>query len=544
MTVTSFPSIASRTFPQAHSIEMISELLSSVLGGSQHLLILLPTWTAALWILWYCWKFILSPHFYKDEPPIYPYYIPFIGHLRSFIQDAGSLVKKAESCFGEGKLFGVQIAGKKLYIITSAEGTKEFYRNTTALDFTAFQLDTLKQFGMSPAGCKLMSKHIQGRTNGRDRINIDLIVDVHHRNLHSSANLGQIASPVAEYISNALRLETLPEQCIRFPGPRTEGKVVSLYTLCEEVILRANITGFWGNDLLDIAPDLVSTTSTLDRRFHNLLLRIPRLLEPEVYNLRDKVLDYFDRYMDIPMKARTSLSPLIKELEQTSRDLGLSQRDIAVYHLAWLLASNNNIHAACFWVLAHLAESPDLANKVREETAGIARNALSFSPAEALKDNQLPCLMALWREVLRFYGGPHTSGRHVQEDTVFTGKRLRRGASLLVATSTLQRDKAVWGADADEFVPNRFLRSPYLAKVANYRPFGGGISHCSGQHLAFVEMAMVVACLLDRFDMQIVPGVEETAFPQPFKAAPLLGIMHVREGDDKLVMLVPRLTGR
>lgn len=515
---------------------MIADILASLFGDFGNPILSLSVWSTALWIVWYLWSFFLRPQLYKHEPPIYPYLIPFVGHLRSFVKDAGTLVKKAESYFGKGELFGVQIAGQKLYIITSAEATKYFYRNTTALNFTAFQLDTLKQFGMSAAGCALMRESVSECAKGRDQRNVDLIVDVHHRNLHSTATLDQIARPIVQFISSTLHNETLPQECVRSSVINGNGKIVSLYILCEEVILRANITGFWGQDLLQIAPDLVSTTSTLDRCFHNLLLRMPRVLEPEVYNLRDKVLDYFNRYMDIPAESRQYVSPLIKELEQTSRDLGLSQPDIAVYHLAWLLASNNNIHAACFWILVHLAQEPDLAAKVREETASYVHS--NFSDLGSIKD-RLPNLAALWQEVLRFYGGPHTSGRHVQEDTVFAGKTLRRGASLLVATSTLHRDKTVWGLDADLFVSDRFLRNPRLSKEANYRPFGGGVSYCSGRNLAFIEMATVVACLLDRFDIKAQPGAQQ-ASPRPFKAAPLLGIMHVVEGDDMFVQLVPR----
>ncbi|KAJ2983632.1 hypothetical protein NQ176_g545 [Zarea fungicola] len=514
---------------------MIADFISSLFGDFSNPFLSLVVWLTALWIAWYFWSFVLRPQVYKHEPPIYPYWIPFVGHLRSFVKDAGTLVKKAESHFGKGELFGVQIAGQKLYIITSAEATKHFYRNTTALNFTAFQLDTLKQFGMSAAGCALMRKSVDDHRKGRNQLNVDLIVDVHHRNLHSNATLDLIARPIVDFISSTLRNETLPQECVKSSMLNCDGEIVSLYKLCEEIILRANMTGFWGQDLLNIAPDLVSTTSTLDRCFHNLLLRMPRMLEPEVYNLRDKVLDYFNRYMDIPVESRQYVSPLIKELEQISRDLGLGQRDIAVYHLAWLLASNNNIHAACFWILVHLAQEPDLAARVREETASFVHS--NFSDVGSIKD-RLPNLAALWQEVLRFYGGPHTSGRHVQEDTIFEGKKLPRGASLLVATSTLHRDKALWGFDADQFVSDRFLRSPQLSKEANYRPFGGGVSYCSGRNLAFIEMATTVACLLDRFDIRAQPGIQQ--LPRPFKAAPLLGIVHVVEGDDMFVQLVPR----
>jgi hypothetical protein len=487
-----------------------------------------------LWLLWYIWTFRIYPYVYPQEPLIYPYWVPFIGHLRNFIQDADFLVSKAKTHFGNnGELFSLHVAGKKLHIITSVKGTTEFYKNKPALDFTAFQLDTLKQFGMSNAGCKLMSKPINGHTNGRNRINLDLIVNMHHSYLRSQTSMDQLVKPIVENISSLLHPGTLPQECINLSRTANDGNVISLYALSREVILRANVIGFWGSNLLDVAPNLISITSTLDTRFHNLLLRMPRILDPEVFQLRDEALASFDRYMDIPIQFRTKASPVILQLETISRELGLCQSDISAYHLAWLLASNNNIHAATFWVLSHLSDSPELASKIRDETTHLVHS--DFCDVHIIGD-RFPYLTSLWQEVLRFYGGPHTSGRHVQEDTVFGGKRISRGATLLVATSSLHRDKAVWGPDAAEFVADRFIKAPHLATGASYRPFGGGVSLCSGSKLAFVEMITMVACILNRFHIRNVPG-EPTAFPRPLKAAPLLGTMHVIGGDDRLVVL-------
>lgn len=516
---------------------MLTAVVSSLFLSSTHLPLTLVAWSALLWILWYLWAFTIHPALNPDEPVKYPHWIPFIGHARRFVHDAGSLVADTKKHVGPQDILCLEIAGNNLYIITSAETTKEFYKNTDALNFTAFQLDTLKQFGMSDRGCKLMRDHATAKTNGKSNLNIDLIIDIYHQNLNSTLKFSHMTAPVIEYISTATQWDNLPSRCFSYPNYSTEESVVSLYTLCEDVILRANINAFWGRDLLKIAPDLVCMTSILDKKFHSLLLRVPRFLVADVYRLRDKVLADFVKYMEIPEDSRTQMSPLVGELEKTSNALGLSRRDTAVYHLAWLLASNNNIHAACFWVLAHLSQLPNLADEIRKETESLSDDQLSS--ASALKDN-CPNLTSLWQEVLRLYGGPHTSGRHVQQDTLFAGKKIRRGASLLVATAQLHRDQSVWGADADEFVPDRFLRNPQLANRANYRPFGGGVSYCSGRNLAFIEMTMLVSCLLHRYDLVHVPSSQGAGFPRPLKAAPLLGTMHVADGEDQLVKLVRR----
>jgi unspecific monooxygenase len=66
----------------------------------------------------------------------------------------------------------------------------------------------------------------------------------------------------------------------------------------------------------------------------------------------------------------------------------------------------------------------------------------------------------------------------------------------------LHRDPAVWGDNAAEFDPDRFLpersqgRNPHA-----YKPFGTGQRACIGRQFALHEAVLVLARMLHRYDL-------------------------------------------
>lgn len=73
---------------------------------------------------------------------------------------------------------------------------------------------------------------------------------------------------------------------------------------------------------------------------------------------------------------------------------------------------------------------------------------------------------------------------------------VRRGDVVQVNKNVMQRDKDVWGEDADEFKPDRwFGLRPYWTFV----PFGGGPRRCPAQLLVTTEASYVISRFCRRF---------------------------------------------
>lgn len=101
-----------------------------------------------------------------------------------------------------------------------------------------------------------------------------------------------------------------------------------------------------------------------------------------------------------------------------------------------------------------------------------------------------------------------------------TGLRLPNGSYVPQDTSVginpyiVNRNKAVWGSDADEFRPERWLQAKGEGDAvfqerlklfnATDLAFGGGSRICLGRHLALLETYKIVATLVARYEIQLV----------------------------------------
>ncbi|KAF7346798.1 Fatty acid hydroxylase [Mycena sanguinolenta] len=69
----------------------------------------------------------------------------------------------------------------------------------------------------------------------------------------------------------------------------------------------------------------------------------------------------------------------------------------------------------------------------------------------------------------------------------------------------LHRDPAVWGDDAEEFRPERMLDGKFEALPPNaWQPFGFGFRACIGRAFAWQEVCLVVASVIQRFELFFV----------------------------------------
>jgi unspecific monooxygenase len=72
----------------------------------------------------------------------------------------------------------------------------------------------------------------------------------------------------------------------------------------------------------------------------------------------------------------------------------------------------------------------------------------------------------------------------------------------IVMLPLVHRDPAVWGDNAAEFDPDRFL--PERSRGRNphaFKPFGTGQRACIGRQFALHEVVLVLARLLHRYDL-------------------------------------------
>lgn len=163
--------------------------------------------------------------------------------------------------------------------------------------------------------------------------------------------------------------------------------------------------------------------------------------------------------------------------------------------------------SALTWWLGLMATHPEVAQRVRSEVAAArAENAGLDTLA------RLPFLNATIKEAMRLYS-PSTAlfNRVALRDVVIDGTSLPKGTLAVVPIWHLHRDPRSF-PEPERFLPERFLPGAPPAPRGAYLPFGAGPHFCLGQHFAMVEMALVAAHVIERFDVTLADG---DALPEP-----------------------------
>ena len=110
-------------------------------------------------------------------------------------------------------------------------------------------------------------------------------------------------------------------------------------------------------------------------------------------------------------------------------------------------------------------------------------------------------------ETLRLYPPIVFIQRTATSDAVLGGVKVPRGTAVSIPIGMLQRDKEVWGSDADEFNPMRFKNGvSRAARDPNaLLAFSLGPRACTGQSFGVVEAQIVMAIILSKFSLSLSP---------------------------------------
>lgn len=111
-------------------------------------------------------------------------------------------------------------------------------------------------------------------------------------------------------------------------------------------------------------------------------------------------------------------------------------------------------------------------------------------------------------ETLRLYPPIVFIQRTAASDVVLRGIEVPRGTAISIPIGMLQRDKEVWGSDADEFNPMRFRNGvSRAARDPNaLLSFSLGPRACTGQSFGVVEAQVVMAMILRKFSFSLSPA--------------------------------------
>ncbi|KAL2819830.1 cytochrome P450 [Aspergillus granulosus] len=211
-----------------------------------------------------------------------------------------------------------------------------------------------------------------------------------------------------------------------------------------------------------------------------------------------------------------------------------------VEQLLTIIAAGHETSASAFtWACYLLALNQTAQDRLRSELIEVITTQDPTSDCLATILETLPYLNAVCNEVLRFIPPVPLIRRVATIPTTILGHAIPPGTQILLCPYAINRSPELWGADASEFKPERWI-NPETGKAnndggmgSNYAnlTFSHGARSCIGQNFAKAELRVLIATFVVRLRF---------ALARPHKEVVPVGIVSVRPRDG-LVLRVEKV---
>ncbi|PJH92048.1 bifunctional P-450/NADPH--P450 reductase [Bacillus sp. SN1] len=184
-------------------------------------------------------------------------------------------------------------------------------------------------------------------------------------------------------------------------------------------------------------------------------------------------------------------------VEDPETDDKLDDENIRFQIITFLIAGHETTSGLLSFAIYYLLKHPDKLKKAYEEVDRVLTDA-----APTYKQVlELKYIRMILNESLRLWPTAPAFSLYPKEDTVIGGKYpITTKDRISVLIPQLHRDRDAWGADAEEFRPERFEHQDQVPHHA-YKPFGNGQRACIGMQFALHEATLVLGMVLKYFTL-------------------------------------------
>ncbi|KAG7648867.1 putative cytochrome P450 [Arabidopsis thaliana] len=195
------------------------------------------------------------------------------------------------------------------------------------------------------------------------------------------------------------------------------------------------------------------------------------------------------------------------------------------FTIGFMAAGRDSTATTLTWFFWNLSENPNVLTKILQEiNTNLPRTGSDQDMSSYL--NKLVYLHGALSESMRLYPPiPFQRKSPIKEDVLPSGHKVKSNINIMIFIYTMGRMKTIWGEDAMEFKPERWIsETGGVRHEPSYKflSFNAGPRTCLGKNLAMNLMKTVIMEILQNYEIKIVSG-------QKIEAKPGL-ILHMKHG--------------
>ncbi|EOA18124.1 hypothetical protein CARUB_v10006585mg [Capsella rubella] len=188
--------------------------------------------------------------------------------------------------------------------------------------------------------------------------------------------------------------------------------------------------------------------------------------------------------------------------------------------LAFILAGRDTTASGLTWFFWCLSKNPHVVTNIRQEIDSNGADDPERSSYDSMEFlNKLVYLRGALYEAMRLHPPvPFERLSPIKPDVLPSGHRVDPSIKILIFIYALGRMKAVWGEDALDFNPKRWVsetRGFKEVSSSKFFTFNAGPRACLGKEVAMTLMKTVVVEILQNYDIEVVQGQKIEPAPGP-----------------------------
>ncbi len=206
----------------------------------------------------------------------------------------------------------------------------------------------------------------------------------------------------------------------------------------------------------------------------------------------------------------TDLLAMLMEARDPETGEGMTDEQLRDEVMTIFLAGHETTANALAWTMVLIGKAPHVEQRLVAEL----REVLGGRTPTMSDVPKLQYTGMVLKESMRLYPPVWSLARRSVDDEVVDGVLIPKNAYLFICPYAVQRHPTFW-RDPEAFEPERWAPDAPPPMKGTYFPFSMGQRKCIGDTFATVEAQLMLATILQRVHLSLVPG-------QSFEAEPLV----------------------